>query len=89
MVSRIKVFNSLRAKLIIMAIVLIVIPITAISLIYSLTVKNIIQDQYTETAVQSVFEAGEKLNFILDDIQEFSTVIASNSELLQMLNHRY
>lgn len=89
MLSRIKVFNSLRAKLIIMAIVLIVIPITAISLIYSLTVKNIIQDQYTETAVQSVFEAGEKLNFILNDIQEFSTVIASNSELLQMLNHRY
>lgn len=89
MVTRPKVFNSLRAKLIIMAIVLIVIPISAISLIYSLTVKNIIQDQYTETAIQSVFEAGEKLNFILDDIQEFSTVIASNSELLYMLNHKY
>lgn len=89
MVSKIKVFNSLRAKLIIMAIVLILIPLMAISLIYSLTVKDIIKDQYTETAIQSVFEAGEKLNFILDDIQEFSTVIASNSELLYMLNHRY
>ncbi len=89
MVSKIKVFNSLRGKLIIMAIVLIVIPIAAISLIYSLTVKDIIKDQYTETAIQSVFEAGEKLNFILDDIQEFSTVIASNSEMLYMLDHRY
>lgn len=89
MMNRIKVFNSLRAKLIIMAIVLIVIPVTVMSLIYSLTVKDIIKNKYTETAIQSVSETGEKLNFILDDIQEFSTVITSNPELLYMLNNRY
>ncbi len=85
----IKVFNSLRAKLIIMAIVLIVIPVTVMSLIYSLTVKDIIKHKYTETAIQSVSETGEKLNFILGDIQKFSTVITSNPELLYMLDHSY
>jgi two-component system sensor histidine kinase YesM len=89
MMNGIKVFNSLRAKLIIMAVVLILIPVTIMSLVYSLTVKDIIKNKYTETAIQSVSETSEKLNFILNDIQEFSTVITSNPELLYMLNHRY
>ncbi len=88
-VFKIRLFNSLRVKLGIIAIVLIAIPIIAISFTYSRTVREIIQNKYTETAVQSVFETGEKLNFILDDVQEFSTVITSNSELLNMLNNRY
>ncbi len=86
--NQFKVFNSLRVKLGIFAIVLIVIPVMVISFTYSRTVKEIIRNKYTETAIQSVFETGEKLNFILDDIQEFSTVITSNSELLDMLNHK-
>jgi two-component system, sensor histidine kinase YesM len=87
-VNRIRVFNSLRVKLGIIAIVLIAIPLIAISFTYSRTVKEVIKNKYTETAIQSVFETGEKLNFILNDIQEFSTVITSNSELLYMLNHK-
>jgi len=88
-VNRIKVFNSLRVKLGIIAIVLIAIPLLVVSFTYSSTVKDIIKNKYTETAIQSVFETGEKLDFILDDIREFSTVITSNSELLYMLNHKY
>ena len=87
--NRIKVFNSLRVKLGIIAIVLIAIPLLVVSFTYSSTVKDIIKNKYTETAIQSVFETGEKLDFILDDIREFSTVITSNSELLYMLNHKY
>lgn len=86
--NRIRVFNSLRVKLGIIAIVLIAIPLIAISFTYSRTVKEIIKNKYTETAIQSVFETGEKLNFMLNDIQEFSTVITSNSELLNMLNNK-
>jgi two-component system sensor histidine kinase YesM len=81
------VFNSLRVKLGIIAVVLIAIPVIAISFTYSYTVKEIIKNKYTETAVQSVDETGEKLNFILEDIQEFSTVIISNNDLLDMLNN--
>ena len=36
---------------------------------------------------QSVYETGEKINFILDDLEEFSTLIISNSTLLKMLQN--
>jgi two-component system sensor histidine kinase YesM len=81
-----KVYNSLRVKLGILAIVLIAIPIIVISFTYSRTVKEIIKNKYTESAIQSVYETGEKLDFVLKDVQEFSTVIISNNELLEMLN---
>jgi two-component system sensor histidine kinase YesM len=87
-VDRIKVFNSLRVKLGIFAVVLIAIPVSVIYFTYNRTVKEIIKNKYTETAIQSVFEASEKLNFILDDVQKFSTVIISNSELLNMLDNK-
>lgn len=86
--DRVNVFNSLRIKLGIFAVVLIAIPVLAISFTYNRTVKEIIKNKYTETAIQSVFEASEKLNFILDDVQKFSTVITSNSELLNMLDNK-
>jgi two-component system, sensor histidine kinase YesM len=85
---RMKVFNSLRVKLGIIAVVLIAIPVFVISITYSRTIKEIIKNKYTETAIQSVYETGEKVSYILNDIQEFSTVITSNSELLNMLNHK-
>jgi len=81
-----KSFRPLRVKLGIIAIVLIAIPVIAISFTYLRTVKEIIRNKYTETAVQSVYETGEKLNFILEDVQEFSAVIISDGELLDMLN---
>lgn len=86
--SRIKLFNSLRIKIGIIAVVLIVIPIFVISLTYSTTVKEIIKKKYTETAIQSVYETGEKISLMLNNIQEFSTVVTSNSELLYMLRYK-
>jgi two-component system, sensor histidine kinase YesM len=86
--NKTKIFSSLRVKLGIIAIVLIAIPVMAMSITYSRTVKEIIKNKYTESAVQSVFETSEKINFILEDIQEFSTVIISDRELLEMLNNR-
>lgn len=87
--NKIKIYNSLRVKLGLIAIVLIALPIIAISFTYSRTVKEIIKNKYTETATQSVYETGQKLNFILDDIQEFSTLITSNQTLLEMLKDNF
>lgn len=84
--EKIKVFNTLRFKLGILAVFLITIPIIAIAITYSQTVKEIIKNKYTETAIQSVYETGEKINFILNDIEEFSAVIISNRNFLEMLN---
>jgi len=85
MVSKIKRFRSLRVKLGVIAVVLIAIPILVVGYTYSKTVKEIIRNKYTESAVQSVFETGEKLDFILEDVQKFSTVITSSNELLDKL----
>lgn len=79
-----KRFNSLRMKLGIIAVMLITIPFIAISITYTRTVKRIITNKYTQTAIHSVYEAGEQIDLILRDIEEFSTVIMSNAALLEM-----
>lgn len=84
---KIKFFHSVRTKLGLIAIFLIAIPIIVVSFTYATTVKEIIKNKYTETAIQSVYETGEKIKFIMDDIQEFSTVVSSNAELLKMLRN--
>lgn len=85
--NKIKFFNALRVKLGIITVFLIGIPIMLIAITYSRTVKEVIIDKYTETAIESVYETGEKINFILNDIQKFSTVIVSNGSFLEMLKH--
>ncbi len=76
--------SSLRLKLGIIAVILIAIPLMAVSVTYTRTVKEIISKKYTETAIQSVYEASEQIDFILRDVEDFSTVIISNAELLEM-----
>lgn len=85
--KRVRFFNTLRIKLTIIAIVLITIPIIVVSVAYSRTVKNIIKNKYTETAIQSVYETSDKIDFVLKDIKEFSNVIVSNRNFLEMLNN--
>ncbi len=86
--KKIHFLNALRIKLGIIAVILIAIPIMVFSFTYSKTVKEIIQKKYTESAIQSVFETGEKINLMLDDLEEFSTMVISNSTLLRMLKNR-
>lgn len=85
--GRINFLHLLRVKIAIIAVILIVIPVFVISFTYSTTVKEIIKEKYTKTAIQSVYETSEKISFILNDIHEFSTVVTSNSELLSILRN--
>ncbi len=87
LVKQIKFYNALRVKLGIITIILIGIPLMVIAFNYSRTVKEIIINKYTETAIESVYETGEKINFILNDLQKFSTFILSNRNFLEMLNN--
>jgi len=79
-----KIYTSLRLKLGIIAVILITIPIIAISMTYTKTVKEIISKKYTDSAIQSVYETGEQIDYILRDVEDFSTVIISNTQLLEM-----
>lgn len=83
-----KLLHALRVKLGMIAVVLIAIPAFVIFLTYSGTVKEIIQNKYTVSATQSVFETGDKINLMLDDLEEFSTLVISNSTLLRMLENQ-
>ncbi len=85
--NKVRIFNALRVKLIMIAIVLIAIPVITVTLSYTGTVKKIIQNKYTVSATQSVYETGEKIDFLLDDLVEYSTLIISNSTLLRMVEH--
>lgn len=85
--KKIKIYNALRVKLGIIAAILIALPLITISFSYSRTVKKIIQNKYTESETQSVYETGEKINFLLDDLEEFSTLIISNNTILKMVEH--
>ncbi|NDL66574.1 sensor histidine kinase [Anaerotalea alkaliphila] len=80
--------SSVRKKLIGIGFLLIAVPIISIIVTYSITVKEIIKNKYTQTAIQSVYETSEKLDYLLSDLQKFSTAITSNSELLQLLENR-
>lgn len=82
-----RIFYALRVKLGIIAVILIAIPFLAISIMYTRTVKEIITKKYTETALQSVYEAGEQIDFILRDVEDFSTVIIANTALLEMVEN--
>ncbi len=84
----VKFINSFRFKLICITIVFILVPIILFSVIYSNLVKGIISKKYSESAIQSVYEAGKNIDFILNDIQEFSNVILANRDFLQALNNR-
>lgn len=85
--TKFRFFNALRVKLGIIAVFLIGIPIMIIAITYSRTVKKVIINKYTATAIESVYETGEKINYLLSDIQKFSIVIISNESFLEMLNH--
>jgi two-component system, sensor histidine kinase YesM len=83
----VRFIDSLRFKLICITIVFILVPILVVSIIYSNLVKDIISKKYSESAIQSVYEAGKNIDFILNDIREFSNVILTNRDFIKELNN--
>ncbi|AOY77681.1 sensor histidine kinase [Clostridium formicaceticum] len=86
--DNVKFINSLRFKLIAITIVLILFPIILFSIVYSSLVKDIISKKYSESAIQSVYEAGENIDFILNDIREFSNALLANRDMISALNDK-
>ena len=84
----VKFINSFRFKLISITIVFILFPVIIYSVIYSNLVKDVVSKKYSESAIQSVYEAGKNIDFVLNDIREFSNVILTNRDFLKALNLR-
>lgn len=85
--EKIEFKNSIRFKLILITLFLVIIPITTVAIIYSQTVRNIIRKKYSQSAIQLVYETGKKFDYILNDIEEFSNVVMANKDFLDSLNH--
>lgn len=85
--DKVKLINSFRFKIVIIILVCILIPITFLYTSYYYKVKEIITKKYSDSAVQSVYEGAENIDFILKDLREFSNIVFINNEINAALNH--
>lgn len=83
----IKFHHSFRFKLISMILVFTILPVMFLYVIYANFIKEIISERYTESAVQSVYSAGKNINYILNDMVEFSNLILTNRNFIRDLNN--
>ncbi|WP_070000567.1 sensor histidine kinase [Cellulosilyticum sp. I15G10I2] len=85
--DKVKLVNSFRFKIVIIILVCILIPITFLYTSYYYKVKEIITKKYSDSAVQSVYEGAENIDFILKDLREFSNIVFINNEINEALNN--
>ncbi len=77
--------KSFRNKLVVIFILLIFIPIGFIYIIYNNVMKSIITTKYSESAKQSVYEAGSNIDFIMDRIADLSDMVVTNRDFIENL----
>lgn len=77
--------KSFRNKLLVIFILLIFIPIGFIYIIYNNVMKSIITTKYSESAKQSVYEAGSNIDFIIDSIADLSDMVVTNRDFIESL----
>lgn len=86
--GKVNFFLSLRFKLIATLITMILIPTILFSFLLFNWVKNIISEKYSESALQSICENTKNIDFILNDINEFSNLILTNRDFANLLNKK-
>lgn len=82
------VTKSIRFKLMVLVLVFTILPAILFYMIYTSFVKEIITKKYSQTAIQSVFEASENLDFKLNDIVDFSNVMLTSDDFISSLSQK-
>jgi two-component system sensor histidine kinase YesM len=77
--------KSFKNKLLVTFILLVFIPIGFIYIIYNNVMKSIITTKYSESAKQSVYEAGNNIDFIIDSIADLSDMVVTNRDFIESL----
>lgn len=77
--------KSFKNKLLVTFILLVFIPIGFIYIIYNNVMKSIITTKYSESAKQSVYEAGNNIDFIIDSIADLSDMVVTNRDFIENL----
>lgn len=83
---KLKFYNSLRFQLIFIVIFLILIPVLTIGTVLSSTIKNIFNEKYSAVALQSIRETGDKINYLLSDVEDYTTSILANRTFLELVS---
>ncbi len=65
---------------------LIFIPVLTIGTLLSTTTKNIFNEKYSAVALQSIMETGEKINYLLGDVEDYTTSILANRAFLELIS---
>ena len=85
--KRLKFYNRLRFQLVVIVIFFIIIPIVWLFMLLSNTIKDTFNEKYSTVAQQSIAETGDKINFLLSDIVDYTTTILSNRTFLEMVSN--
>ena len=85
--KRLKFYNRLRFQLVVIVIFFIIIPIVWLFMLLSNTIKDTFNEKYSTVAQQSIAETGDKINFLLSDIVDYTTSILSNRTFLEMVSN--
>jgi len=83
--DKIKFYNSMRFQLMMIVLFLVIIPILVIGSLLSNTQKDIYTEKYSAVALQSIHETGQKIDYMLGDIQDYTTSMLSNAPFLDLL----
>lgn len=80
--------GSFRFKLIAVLITLILVPLIVFSFLLFNWVKDIISQKYSDSAIQSVCESTVNIDYRLKDLQEFTNVILTDSDFIELLKKK-
>ncbi len=83
--KKIKFYRSLRFQLMMIVLFLMIIPMFIIGSLLSNTLKDIFSEKYSAVALQSIHETGDKIDYMLSDIEDYTTSLLASASFLDLL----
>lgn len=80
---RLKFYRRLRFQVVIIVVFFIILPMVLLFTLLSNTIKETFNEKYNAVARQSIQETGDKLNFLLRDIEAYTTTILADQTFLE------
>lgn len=82
--TRIKFYHSLKFQLSMIVLFMIIIPVGLIGTLLANTVQDIFIEKYSDVTLQSVRETSDKINYILEDVTDYTTSMLASRSFLSL-----
>lgn len=82
--TRIKFYHSLKFQLAMIVLFMIIIPVGLIGTLLANTVQDIFIEKYSDVTLQSVRETSDKINYILEDVTDYTTSMLASRNFLSL-----